>query len=466
MKKTKIIVLLTTVAVTLSLLLAACFIGQDRDESGEFATVIIRLGSANTSRQLVGIDSANGTTEDHTYKLSIDGGSQISLELSAAKTLTYLVPIGSRTFEVRAYGDADEIWKESADGHPFLPESTVLRAIGKTTGTVTAAGPNTFQIGLYSATEVNSWEQLAWAAESPAGGSTRKEIIILKPNTEAGAWNAYKTIQIDRPIEIRADGAVTITRASGSPFLSGAFFDVLQNPTSGKLSIGATLPLVQTDTVESIGAPITLDGGGSSANPPTTAPLITVGRDCIIGKDVILQNNKNTSAGSLCYGVAVNSGTFTLFGKITENEASEGGGVYVASGGTFIMDGGIITQNKSSSNGGGVHIANGGTFTMDGGIISQNESSNGGGVYVEGTFNMSSGSITSNTATGFGGGVYVAGTFNIFTSGGGAVIAGVDGNIKDNEDSDPTGIETPNVYLPSGGGGSINIDGTAAAFGW
>jgi hypothetical protein len=326
------------------------------------------------------------------------------------------------------------------------------------------AGPNTFEIGLYSATEVNSWEQLAWAAGGDSG-SSRKEIIILKPNSLADAWNANETIQINRPIEIRADGTVTITRASGNPPFSGAFFDVLQSPNTGKLSIGATLPLVQTGTVENIGSPITLDGSGIT-NPPPNAPLITVGRDCIIGKDVTLQNNKNTSTGSYCGGVAVNSGTFTLFGKITENESSEGGGVYVASGGNFIMDGGIITQNKSASNGGGVYVGSGGTFTMDGGIISENNSSNGAGVYVEGTFNMSSGSITSNTATGFGGGVYVAGTFNIFTAAGsGAVITDVNGNIKDNEDSGTAGTGTPNVYLSSGSGG-INIDGTAAAYGW
>jgi predicted outer membrane repeat protein len=106
------------------------------------------------------------------------------------------------------------------------------------------------------------------------------------------------------------------------------------------------------------------------------------------------------------------------------------------------MDGGIITQNKASSNGGGVYVGNGGTF------------------------NMSSGSITNNIAEGFGGGVYVAGTFNIFTAaGGGAMITGVNGNIKNNEDSDNTGAGTPNVYLPSGSGG-INIDENPGATGW
>jgi hypothetical protein len=134
MKRTKFIVFFATVTVTLSLLLAACFNSQDGEDSGEFATVTIRLGSADNSRQLVDIETNGTTKEKHSYRLGIDGSTPEALGLSAANTLSFSVPVGTHTFEVRAYGDADEIWKESADNHPFSPGShtIVLRAIGNT----------------------------------------------------------------------------------------------------------------------------------------------------------------------------------------------------------------------------------------------------------------------------------------------------------------------------------------------
>jgi hypothetical protein len=192
-----------------------------------------------------------------------------------------------------------------------------------------------------------------------------------------------------------------------SPY-TGAFFEVLQSSDNGKLAIGATLE------GNSIGATITLDGGGNAANPPPNAPLITVGKDCIIGNDVTLQNNKNTSAGAL-----------------------GGGGVYVRSGGNFIMVGGIISQNNSS---------------------------NGAGVYAEGAFTMSGGSITNNVATNNGGGVYLAGSgiFNINSP----AASGASGNVRDNTAA--TGANNPNVYFDNTGLGTISGTGlnSTHANGW
>lgn len=93
------------------------------------------------------------------------------------------------------------------------------------------------------------------------------------------------------------------------------------------------------------------------------------------------------------------TGTFIMNGgEISDNTGdANGGGVYVRSGGTFIMHDGTISRNTSGGPGGGVHIASGGTFYMHGGTISSNTSGTGGGVHNSGTFRMSNGVITGNT---------------------------------------------------------------------
>jgi len=122
-------------------------------------------------------------------------------------------------------------------------------------------------------------------------------------------------------------------------------------------------------------------------------------------------------------GIQVNSG-----GRLIMNNGSSTGRVYVGKNGTFTMNGGEISGNNAS-NGGGVYVA--GTFIMNDGKISGNTSSTssyGGGVYVEGTFTMNGGEISGNTASssmlynmadnvrtypGGAGGVYVAGVFTM-----------------------------------------------------
>jgi hypothetical protein len=105
---------------------------------------------------------------------------------------------------------------------------------------------------------------------------------------------------------------------------------------------------------------------------------------------------------------------------------ANGGGVYVAGGGTFIMEGGAVSGNtatvRSNSYGGGVAVAAGGVFEMRGGTISGNTVSSdygtalGGGVYVAGPpsggglggeFKKTGGTVLKNTALS-GAGVYVA----------------------------------------------------------
>ena len=154
--------------------------------------------------------------------------------------------------------------------------------------------------------------------------------------------------------------------------------------------------------------------------------------------------------------ISVGSGaSFTLCdcstgGVLTggSDSARNGGGVYVAGGGTFTMTGGSIAGNTAAA-GGGVYVAGGGTFTMAGGSINNNKatSGGGGGVMVNlGTFTLSGGSITGNATNdetyGSGGGVCLYGTF--YLSG--------DSIIQNNTKAG----STDNLYL---GWQTINITG-------
>ena len=121
-------------------------------------------------------------------------------------------------------------------------------------------------------------------------------------------------------------------------------------------------------------------------------------------------------------------------------------------GGTFIMNGGTISGNKTDHDGGGVYVEDGCTFTMNGGTISNNEAhERGGGVYANwgATVNLNGGTITGNSASSNGGGVFVKNCeFNVSGS---LVITG-------NED---TNDDANNVYLPEGK--TIKVSGPLSA---
>jgi uncharacterized repeat protein (TIGR02543 family) len=189
-------------------------------------------------------------------------------------------------------------------------------------------------------------------------------------------------------------------------------------------------------------APATLSYGGKKVNitlkggdTEHTITLSSSGALFAVGSNVTLTLGDNISLRGLSSNTAslvrVNDGgtlAMETGSKISGNTSYYGGGVYVATGATFTMDGGAISGNtatgNSNSNGGGGVYVDGGMFTMSGGNISGNTSySCGGGVYVSsGTFTMSGGAISGNTAS-FnsygGGGVYV--NIGTFTMSGGAI---------------------------------------------
>ena len=155
----------------------------------------------------------------------------------------------------------------------------------------------------------------------------------------------------------------------------------------------------------------------SNAGHVTTSNSTTT----INGGGVSMNNNS---------GYSDEGGIFKMYGgTITNNSATNGGGVYMCNNGgnIFNMYGGSITGNTATDQGGGVYSASG-EITMTGGTIDHNNASQGAGMYESGgSAAMSGGSITGNTATVKGGGVYVSKDGNFKISG----SVQITGNTKD-----------------------------------
>lgn len=112
----------------------------------------------------------------------------------------------------------------------------------------------------------------------------------------------------------------------------------------------------------------------------------------------------------------------------------------VASGANVTVEN-IMLKNGSATTGGGVCVASGGTFTMQSGTISSCYASGaGGGIYSEGTLSIQGGYINSNTVTagtGTGGGIQVVG--------GSVSVAATGVTIKSNS----CGGNGKNIYISS-----------------
>ncbi|MEG2421052.1 MAG: YDG domain-containing protein, partial [Oscillospiraceae bacterium] len=116
--------------------------------------------------------------------------------------------------------------------------------------------------------------------------------------------------------------------------------------------------------------------------------------DCKSTKNTITNPNDNKS-------VDINGGVITGgTGKVGNN--TTGGGVYVGGSGNFTMHGGTIAGNSvdtANSAGGGVYVV--GSFTMNGGAISHNKSTkNGGGLCVGGAGQSSTTAVGDATLNG------------------------------------------------------------------
>ena len=190
----------------------------------------------------------------------------------------------------------------------------------------------------------------------------------------------------------------------------------------------------------------------------------------------------SSSTNSLTTNAKFNMYGGTISGNTITDDEKDGGGVYVRAGSTFNMYGGSISGNTATHQGGGVYAARKASMNMTGGEISGNTADNyGGGVYAaqEATFTMKdstiSGNIISGTSTRRGGGVYIdsKATFTMENStitgntGSGVFVSGTftmtSGTISKNTNANNghgAGVDVRGTFTMNGGTISGNtIDG-------
>ena len=215
--------------------------------------------------------------------------------------------------------------------------------------------------------------------------------------------------------------------------------DEINNGAGGTYTIRLTADISdgQIDVTKS-GATVTVIGNGKTISATGSAVYVSGGAKVILGDDtsaLTLTSANNNDTPGIVHVLKDSSCTMNNQVTLKDHNGQNylGGGVTVE-GGTFVMDGGTITNcsiagTKQDENGGsvcyggGVAVFNGGHFTMNGGTIDhcyaittyieenslyQNcYSGIGGGVFVtDGSeFIMNGGTISNCSASNFGGGV-------------------------------------------------------------
>lgn len=276
-----------------------------------------------------------------------------------------------------------------------------------------------------------------WTQELYVGGPMASDA-----NDGGNVAAPLATIQaaVDKIVAANDGSAYTILLMGDVLDSSSGAYDSGKNSSLVNIAPPANLNLTIKSNID--GTTRTIDAARSSTS---TGRVMYVGAKASVTlQDVVVTggNLGNEDGGGVCVD---SGGSFIMNdGIISGNYAGfDGGGVYVSQNATFIMKGGSIKANEvgagagNYSGGGGVYV-NGGIFTMEDGEITQNNGLKyGGGVCViSGTLSMSGGEISSNTVTD-GGGVYVVA---------GATLEMTGGVISNN--------------AATGNGGGVNLSGT------
>jgi len=322
-------------------------------EAGGF----VPAGWALPANVNVNIDIEDGVWQGATYTVTFnanngDGTFDITIPAGLGSTIT--IPAGS------GLSRPDSIfigWNTEADG------TGIARTVGSTytpTGNTTLfarwmpVGDIAGAVVVYGDTLAERWTWLE--TDSQPGGSY---LIVVEDDDVF----ASRTLPANITVILRGSQPST---------------------TIGLSSTNASLFTIGSGSTLMLGENITLLGRGPDGVPGSSSiaqPLVRVnsGGTLIMNQGSRISGNTNT----------------------TSTAANMGGGVHVASGGTFHMFDGAISGNTVWNNGGGVYVANAGTFNMRGGTIYGNAAaSQGGGVFIiaGGNFRISDGMILGSDA--------------------------------------------------------------------
>ena len=265
--------------------------------------------------------------------------------------------------------------------------------------------------GLYAALPVTNGVKEVATAEELTGALADSSFswITLKRDIDIGSTlTVNRTVTLDlngnvlkmtggfSVIKVESDGNLTI--ADSNKTTQHNF-----NPNCKYLTWYIDMWKLDKDGTEIVSGGVITGGGGDFVYNDGGGVLVNVGGKLTMTGGSIV----GCSAGGLGGGVRLaydsaigKSSTFTLTGgSIIGCAAQIGGGVYVASGCTFVMATSSNIHNCIANNDGG-GVINHGTFKMYGGTISActTVAFGGGGVCNKGTFIMSDGMIKGCTS--------------------------------------------------------------------
>lgn len=211
----------------------------------------------------------------------------------------------------------------------------------------------------------------ARASETPTSVSTERELTTALGNTAVTSIQLKGNIDISNTLVVTKD--VTLD-------LNGFVLKITGSGSVIKIESG-TLTLVDS-------------------NPSAEHKFTNDGNDKPWRLD-------ETAGAEKVKGGVITGGTGNTYkynndiGQIVYNDC--GGGVFVAPGASFIMEGGNIVGCSAGKSGGGVKVTNDGDFKMSGGTISGCTAGGGGGIDNRGTTTLSDNAkIKSCSATGTG----------------------------------------------------------------
>ena len=258
-------------------------------------------------------------------------------------------------------------------------EVTDMEAIKDEAGDITMSTDHfsTYDISLRAAADING-SQLGDIAK---GGSFRL--------TSGADWNEPITITKDTVLDL--NGCGVCYQGTGS-------FLVVQSGATLTIQDSSEVSVSESDgSGDLYGNAASLTFADNGSQPSMLTYYVTESSPSDTGTSETLKKYEVTPKGFI-----VGTATGTI--------------VTVNSGGTFHLDGGLLTRK---SNGDGHIISNNGTLNLTGGYVAGGNSSGwGGGVYSNGTVSMTSGVIAANSGNS-GGGMFVDG--GSFTMNGGII---------------------------------------------
>lgn len=288
-------------------------------------------------------------------------------------------------------------------------------------------------------------------------GSTVNGTITVESGCTADIYGTVK-----RTITVKEGGTLNLydgAEVSGRVVTSGAC--TINGGTVKGITVNGGVCTINDGTIQNAydesgvsvnGGVCTITGGTIQNNKNENGNgggVYVAGGECIINgaMNVAANITNNTAQNGNGGGVYVAGGKCTVDGyaEVTDNTASYGGGVYVASGATcWLREHSGIRSNNANADGGGVYVKENSEFVVYSTVTENTAGSDGGGVYLAGpavgtdgkagSYNMTDAGITKNTATGNGGGIYAgegvrinmsAGTlrYNTALNGGGVYLS-------------------------------------------